>query len=149
MPKIRQKEIVNYVSEQCRFSMSLMNCENDAYQLESMRDILRMNLWAGESLDNLYYIYSSAQSIGLAEVLLLVNYCEDNEMYSAIAARAIRRSLEREGVRSFCDSTPLREPLKGYLKLEGIEQAAHKDTILTLMPQGFKMAVSEDDNVFE
>ena len=122
---------------------------NDAYQLESMRDILRMNLWAGESLDNLYYIYSSAQSIGLAEVLLLVNYCEDNEMYSAIAARAIRRSLEREGVRSFCDSTPLREPLKGYLKLEGIEQAAHKDTILTLMPQGFKMAVSEDENVFE
>ena len=79
MPKM--KEIVNYVSEQCRFSMSLMNCENDAYQLESMRDILRQNLSAGESLDNLYYIYSSAQFISLAEVLLLVNYCEDNEMY--------------------------------------------------------------------
>ena len=54
MPKIRQKEIVNYVSEQCRFSMSLMHCENDAFQLESMRDILRMNLWGEESLDNLF-----------------------------------------------------------------------------------------------
>ena len=126
-----------------------MNCENDAYQPESMRDILRMNLWGGEFLDSLFYIYSSAQSIGLAEVLLLVNYCEANEMYSAIAARAIGRSLKREGVRAFCDSTPLKELLKGYLKLEGIEQGAHKDTILTLMPQGFKMAVSEDGDVFE
>ena len=90
--------------------MSLKNCENDTYQLESMRDILRQNLWAEESMDNLFYIYSSAQSIGLAEVLLIVNYCEDNEIYSAIAARAIGRSLEREGVRAFCDSTPFREP---------------------------------------
>ena len=149
MPKIRQKELVNFISEPCRFSMGLMNCENDSYQIESIRDILRQNLWAGESTDNLFYIYSTAQSISLAEVLLIVNFCEDNEIYSAIAARAIGRSLEREGVRAFCDSTHFREPLKGYLLLESIQQGAPKDTILTLMPQGFKMAVSEEEEVFE
>ena len=129
--------------------MSLMHSENDAFQLENMRSILRMNLWPGESLNNLFYIYSSAQSVGLAKVLLLVNHCEDNDMYSTIVARVIGRSIEREVVRSFCDSTPLREPLKSYRKLEGIEQGGHKDTILTIMPQGFKMAESEDEDVFE
>ena len=126
-----------------------MNCENDSYQIESMRDILRQNLWSGETTDNLFYIYSTAPSISLAEIILIVNSCEDNEIFSAIAARAIGRSKERESVRAFCESTHFREPLKGYLLLEGIQQGAPKDTILTLLPQEFKMAVSEDEEVFE
>lgn len=47
MLKIRQRELVNFVSEPTRFSMSLMHSENDSFQLESMRDILRQNLWRG------------------------------------------------------------------------------------------------------
>ena len=70
-------------------------------------------------------------------------------MFSAIVARLIGLSIERAGVRSFCNSTPLRELLKSFLKLEGIEQSSHRDTILTLMPEGFKMVGSEDDYVFE
>ena len=76
-------------------------------------------------------------------------YCDDNEMYSAVVARVIGRSIERAGVRSFCDATSLREPLKSFLKLEGIEPSAQKDTILTLMLQGLKMVESEDEDVFE
>ena len=149
MPKIRQKELVNFISEPARFSMGLMSCGDDSYQIESMRDILRQNLWSGETTENIFYIYSTAPTISLAEIILMVNFSEDNEIFSAITARAIGRSQEREGVRAFVESTHFREPLKGYLLLEGIQQGAPKDTILTLLPQEFKMAVSEDDEVFE
>ena len=47
MPKIRQRELVNFVSEPTHFAMSLMHSENDSFQLESVRDILRQNLWGG------------------------------------------------------------------------------------------------------
>ena len=56
-------------------------------------------------------IYSSCESASFAEVLQRIRYSENNEMYAAICARLIRRSLGRLMIRKFCEITPLKEPL--------------------------------------
>ena len=131
-----------------KFSMGLASSPVDSYSIESMKDILRINLWRSENVDKLYLLYSTCESASFAEVLLLIKYAEHNDMYSAITARLIGRSLSRPMVKKICEVAPLKEPLAAYLKLEGIEQTDKKPTIFSLMPSNFCL-VDSDDDVFE
>ena len=148
VPRLACRELVQHVSEPTKFSMGLASSPVDSYSIESMKDILRINLWRSENLDNLYLLYSTCESAAFAEILLLINYAENNDMYSAITARLIGRSLSRPMVKQFCEITPLKEPLAAYLKLEGIEKTENKPTIFSLMPSNFRY-VDSDDEVFE
>lgn len=149
VPRLACKELVPFVTEPCKFSMGLSSSPVDTYNIESMKDILRQNLWRSEDLDSLYLIYSTCESAGLAEILLLIFYAESNDMYHAITARLIGRSLSRPMVKQFCANTHLKEPLSNYLKLEGIEPNPNPSpTIFSLMPSTVRY-VDSDDEVFE
>ena len=140
VPRLACRELVPFVTEPTKFSMGLSSSPVDTYSIESMKDILIINLWRSEDLDNLYLLYSTCESAALAEILLLINYAEKNDMYSAITARLIGRSLSRPMVKKFCEFTPLKEPLAAYLKLEGIEKTENKPNF---------RYVDSDDKVFE
>ena len=51
VPRLACRELVPFVTEPTKFSMGLSSSPVDTYSIESMKDILRINLWRSEDLE--------------------------------------------------------------------------------------------------